>query len=226
MRSPALSLVFAMLLAGCGSSDSDSSAPAADSGAADVTTDTAKADVSTPEAATDVKPDATCELGALPTYAPYTAEFLFVDADAGVAIPTPTGGDPKGDWRYSKITIYLSPSAKTVLDVSKSSVTGSGFGSYTDTTFRNTTDQKMVLETTVVGTLTRGTITKGKGTWKMEGNEIVYTPECSETTGDAAVPRVGFSRLGADKARMQFKPPPTGMGDFTQQIVIDLELIK
>ena len=138
----------------------------------------------------------------------------------------PTGGDPVGDWRYAKITIYISEAAKSFVDTSKSSVEGKGFTSYTATTFRNSTDQKIVLETSVVGTVTRGSYIKAKGTWKMEGNEILPTPECAETTGEGKIERIGWSRIDADHARLQFKPPPTGMGDFTQQIVIDLEKVK
>lgn len=225
MRSTLASFAFALLAVGCGGSTESTPATSTDSGASDVTADSGTPDVAE-EAATDAATDAGCDLGTIPTTAPFTSEFVFVDADAGTTFPTPTGGDPKGDWRYSKITVYLSPGAKSVLDVSKSSVEGWGFGSYTDTAFRNASDQKLTLETSVVGTVKRGTTIKAKGTWKMEGNEIVYTAECAETSGDAPVPRIGWSRLGADKARMQFKPAPTGMGDFTQQIVIDLELVK
>lgn len=225
MRSTLASLAFALLAVGCGGSTESTPATTADSGSADVEADTATVDAPK-EAASDSAGDAACDLGTVPTVAPFTAEFVFVDADAGTTFPTPSGGDPKGEWRYSKITVYLSPGAKSVLDVSKSSVEGWGFSSYGDTAFRNATDQKLTLETTVVGTVKRGTTTKAKGTWKMEGNDIVYTPECVESSGDAPVPKIGWSRLAADKARMQFKPAPTGMGDFTQQIVIDLELIK
>lgn len=228
MRLTAVSLAFSLLLAACGSSDSDAT-PAADTGvAADSSTaDSGAGDVATNDAATDTsKPDATCDVGAVPTVAPFTSEFVFIDADAGVTFPAPTGGDPTGAWRYSKITIYLTPDAKSVLDVSKSSISGWGYASYTGTNFVNALDQKFVLETTVVGTITRGTVSKAKGAFKAEGNELVYTPACAQSTGDAGPPRVGFSRLGADKARLQFKPAPTGMGDFNQQIVIDLELVK
>jgi len=225
MRFALASLVFALLAAGCGGSTESTPASTTDSSVSDSSSsDTGgSADVAT-EAASDTK--APCDLGTIPTVAPFTAQFVYVDADAGTVFPTPSGGDTKGEWRYAKITVYLSPDAKSVLDVSKSSVEGWGYASYTDTNFKNSTDQKLTLETTVVGTIKRGTATKGKGTYKMEGNEIVYTPECSESSGDQPVPRIGWSRLAADKARMQFKPAPTGMGDFTQQIVIDLELIK
>lgn len=211
--------LFLGLLVGCGGSTETT--PVTD--AAPDTSTSSDVAVDSP---TDAGGDATCDLGTIPALTPFTAEFLFVGGDGGVAVPTPTGGDPKGDWRFTKVTIYLSETARSLVDLSKSSVTGTGFGSYTATTFRNSTDQKITLETTVVGPVKRGTITKGKGTWKMEGNEIVYTPECSESTAGGAIPRVGWSRIDDDHARLQFKPAPTGMGDFTEQLVIDLERIK
>lgn len=216
-----LPLLFLLPL-GCGGSTEDT--PTTTDAGKDAASDVA--DSGSAEAATDTGGDAACDLGSIPTVAPFSAEFVFLDADAGVAFPTPTGGDPKGDWRYTKVTIYLSSGAKSVLDITKSSVEGWGYASYGDTAFKTSTDQKVTLETTIVGTVKQGTVVKAKGTWKMEGNEIVYTPECSESTASGSVPRVGWSRLASDKARMQFKPAPTGMGDFTQQIVMDLELIK
>jgi hypothetical protein len=222
MRWTFASFVVALLGAGCGGSLDSSPAGAAivDSAVADSSGDTGG------EVATDANTDAACDLGALPTVAPLTAQFVFLDADAGVSFPAPTGGDPKGAWRYAKITVYLSPTAAAVLDVSKSSVEGTGFASYTDTSFVNASEQKLTLETTVVGTVKRGTTIRAKGSYTMEGNEIVFAPECAESSGDSPVPRIGWSRLAPDKARMQFKPAPSGMGDYTQQIVVDLELIK
>jgi len=212
-----LSFVLVLGALGCGSSVEKTVDPPADAAV-----DSAPAD-----AAKDIAADAKCDLGVLPTIAPLTSsEFLFVDADAGVAVPTPTGGDPIGDWRYTKITIYLKDSARKLIDTSKSKVEGTGFGSYTATNFRSQTNIKTHIETTVIGPVDRDTITKGKGTWKMEGNEIVYTPECSESSGDAAAPRIGWSKIDADHARMQFKPPPMPTGDFTEQLVIDLERVK
>ena len=209
MRAP----LFALLVLGCGSSVETP-----------VTNDAAVADTRT-DALSDAA-DATCEIGTIPTTAPYAYEVLFVGGDAGATIPTPTGGDPSGEWRYAKMTIYLSDSARSVIDLSKSSVDGKGYSSYTATNFRNATDQKITLETTIVGTVKRGTITKGKGTYKAEGNELVFAPECSESTAEGRIERIGWSRVDADHARLQFKPPPTAAGDFLQQIVIDLEKIK
>lgn len=214
-----LKLLVVLGLVGCGSSTA--SETPADSA---VATDTGTA--SDTGSATDSGGDAKCDLGTVPTVANYTYEFIFVGGEAGGAIPTPTGGDPTGDWRYTKLTIYLDESARSLVDLSKSSVEGKGFGSYSGMNFRNTTEQKIVLETTVVGTVTRGTSTKAKGTWKMDGNEIAYTPECVESTAEGSIERVGWSRIDADRARLQFKPKPTAMGDFTKQIVIDLEKIK
>lgn len=206
-------LLFPLLVLGCGSSEDTR-----------VTQDAAVVDSA---ATTDVRSDAsTCDIGTIPTTAPYAYEFVFVGGDAGTTFPTPTGGDATGEWRYSKMTIYLSDSARSVIDTSKSTVEGKGYGSYTATNFKNATDQKITLETTIVGQVKRGTITKGKGTYKAEGNELVYTPECSESTAEGRIERVGWSRIDAGHARLQFKPPPTAAGDFLQQIVIDLEVIK
>jgi hypothetical protein len=228
MHTPPVWSLVALLLAGCGASDGDS--PPVGSDASVDARDASSVDASGGEAAaSDTNPaamDAACDVGPIPTVAPFSAEFVFLDADAGVTFPTPTGGDPKGTWRYAKLTAYLSPAARSLLDVSKSKVEGSGYSRYDDTSFVNAFDQKFTLETTVVGTLTRGTTSQAKGAWKLEGNELVFTPECAATTGDSAVSRVGFSRLAADKARIQFKPPPSGVGDYNQQIVIDLELVK
>lgn len=217
MRIPFLAACFAFF--GCGSSTSADKP--ADTGATVV--DTGSTDSGS---VADTAADAMCDLGMTPAVANYTYEFVFVGGEAGGAIPAPTGGDPTGDWRYAKLTIYLSEGAKSFVDLSKSSVEGRGFSSYTATNFKNLSEQVTTLETTVVGTVKRGTMIKAKGTWKAEGNEIVFTPECAESNADGKLERIGWSRVDAERARMQFKPAPTGMGDFVQQIVIDLEKIK
>lgn len=217
-------LLLVLLALGCSGSEDAAPATTTDAATSDVATDSAPADTASDAAPVDT--GATCDLGAVPTVAPFDAAFEFVDADAGVTFPAPTGGDPKGTWRYSKITIYLSPAAKSLVDISKSKVEGWGFAEYGETTFRNWTEQKITLETTVVGTITRGSLTKGKGTYAVEGDKLVYTPECSESSSGGTLPPISWSRLSDDKARLQFRPPPSDTGDNTEQIVIDLELIK
>jgi hypothetical protein len=220
MRLPLFVAIFALF--GCGSSTSGDT-PATDSAVTITDTGSTPADTGS---VSDTKVDAACDIGMVPTVANYTHEFVFVGGEAGGMVPTPTGGDPVGEWRHAKLTIYLSEGAKMFVDTSKSSVDGKGFSSYTATSFRNTSEQITTLETTVVGTVKRGTSLKAKGTWKMMGNEIVFTPECAESTAEGKLEKIGWSRIDADHARMQFKPAPTGMGDFVEQIVIDLEKIK
>lgn len=210
--------LLAVVLLGCGSSVEATPTDAS------VSNDTSVSDTRSETSRVDTP----CEIGAVPSVPKYAYEFLFVGGDGGVTIPTPTGGDPIGEWRYTKVTVYLSDSARMFVDPSKSTIDGTGFGSYTASGFRNTTDQKATIHTTVVGPQVRETRTRAKGTWNLEGSEIVYTVECVESTTEASLSRVGFSRIDADHARLQFKPPAgsTGPGDFTQQIVIDLERIK
>ena len=217
-------LLIGSVLFGCGSSTvtppdgSVTTETGTDAGAADGATDVPK------------DGDAGCDLGPTPggTVAPFTASaFIVVKDDAGVTVPTPTGGDPKGDFRVAKVTVYLAPAAEASIDVSKSSSEGVGWFSFGDAEFRSSTDTKITLETTIVGTVKRGVVTRGKGTYVLEGSKVKLTPICGESTADSPQRELGWTRVDADHALVFLPPATTGPGaGMTLATILDLERIK
>lgn len=221
MRKMLFAGLLGLLGSGCGS-ESTPAAAATETGA-DVTSD-APADTM----ATDAADGGACDLGAVPggTVAPYTASsFVIVKDDAGVTVPTPTGGDTKGDFRVAKLTVYLAPAADGQVDTVKSTASGVGWFSFTDKDFRSSTDSKITLETSIVGTVKRAVTTIGKGSYVLEGSQIKLTPVCGSTTADTPIREFGWSRLDADHAYV-FLPATGASAGLTLATILELERIK
>lgn len=211
-----------LALGGCGGSETP--AGTTDAGGSDASADVG-AD-SAVEGGADTA-DAGCDLSPVLTVAPFTASsYVLVKDDAGVTVPSPTGGDTKGDFRVAKLTVYLAAAAEGQVDPAKSSASGVGWFSFGDTTFRSSTDTKVTFETSIVGTVKRNIATSGKGTYTVSGGKITLSPVCGSTTAEAPVRELGWSRLDADHAYV-FLPPPTGAGAaLTLATVLELERIK
>ncbi|MGZ3417184.1 MAG: hypothetical protein ACXWUG_03970 [Polyangiales bacterium] len=209
-------MVFVAL--GC-SSASEAPAPLVDSGT--TTTDTATTDAP-PGDAGDA---AMCDVGTPPPgVSKVSAEILFLE-DGG-APPSAMGGDPTGDWIITKLTLYLSPDAKDQIDVTKSTIEGTGWSSFSGTSYRLQNDFQLKLVTTIVGTVNQGIQTLSKGTFANMGSDVVFTPACVISNSSSPTNKVGWTRVADDKAQM-FIPPGMGPGAaLNRGLVAELTRVK
>lgn len=204
MRTLASSLLF--LLVACSDSAGVTNVTGAtDGGGRDGAADGAVA--SDAGGSKDSGPDAptTCDVAPLPTNVPaITSSVIIADADGGGVPPTSSGGDEKGVWLYSKVSIYLEASAKGAVDPVASTITGGGWLALDGTRYRTSSSTETTLVTSVAGTIVRGTSTIAYGTYSYAsaGGALTFTSECRVSNSDLGGSPLGFTRLTDTTARL------------------------
>jgi hypothetical protein len=111
-------------------------------------------------------------------------------------LPEATGGDPRGTWIIDRVTFYLPPQAEDLVDLAQTRGTGTGWAVLDGSRYRLSTNFDLTFESKVAGTVSRQTLNRTKGTYAVEGTEIVVTPECVDNTGGATEPRLPFAVRG------------------------------
>lgn len=223
MAHPARSLLLlfaaSLLAAACGTTTTGADVADAADATIDVATPTdAPSDMGAVDA-TAVTDAMTCDAGGAPGTLPsVTSTFVILDGDAG-SEPTPSGGDPIGNWAVRHVTFYLPAAAAGQVFPDTSSITGTGFTAIDATTYRQQFDFMIVLDTAAVGTVRQGVLIRSYGTYTQDGANLMLMPVCAEGRGSGAG-TVGFSRDAPDRGRLFVHL--SGMGG-TSLMVMDLD---
>lgn len=163
--------------------------------------DAGRAPTPTPTPTPTPPPAGTCDYGSMPAAQTVSGGFAILGGPEMVAVPAPTGGDPAGVWVAQGMTVYLPDFARGQVDETMSTLTGTGWFAFEAGRFRFKVDVDINVVTSIVGTITQASGGGATGTYAMEGNELVFAPECTEMgdTGDLMGEisrRNGFSRTG------------------------------
>lgn len=164
------------------------------------------------DAAVDAAPEAApseagadamvCDLGTAPTGLPrVTSRVLFDDSDAGVQT-TPMGGNPQGTWAVTDITMVLPAVARGQVNAAASHLDGTAWVSFTAADYRINFDTVLTLSTTVAGDVVRGVMSSSRGTYTVNGAQLMLTPQCSSAANSGVnATRMGFTQDAPDRGR-------------------------
>lgn len=209
-------LFLAMFLIACGSTPSnDASSDAALDATLDGAGDSASDIATDAPTATDAM---SCDAGTVPANLPNVTSTFLSQGDGG-ALPTPSGGDPVGQWGVSHVTVYLPANLAMQVDLAASQVTGTGFTIIDATQYSLDLELMVRLETMLVGTVRQGVTTRSIGTYTISSDSLMLMPTCYQGRG-TGMGAVGFSRDAPDRARL-FVDQPNPMGG-TSLLVLDL----
>lgn len=154
-----------------------------------------------PPAVPPAAPAAMCAYGTEPPADTVAGSFAILGGPEMVAAPPPTGGDPSGVWVASGMTVYLPSFAQGQVDPVMSVIAGTGWFAFESGRFRFHVDVDLTIVTMIVGTIRQASGGGSTGSYSMEGNEIVFAPDCMEMADSGELMgeisrRNGFSRTG------------------------------
>lgn len=155
----------------------------------------------TPPSATPPAAPSMCAYGTEPSAPTVAGEFAILGGTEMIAPPAPTGGDPSGIWVASGMTVYLPDFARGQVDPEMSVIAGTGWFAFESGRFRFHVDVDLTIVTMIVGTIRQASGGGATGAYSMEGNEIVFAPDCMEMADSGELMgeisrRNGFSRTG------------------------------